>query len=353
MTENYKKEESLGESFERFLQEDNYQKINSILKQSLESVLDLTKKGIDGLYKKWGPDQKALKPAENPALVRQKVLKSDDWKDASGVGKFAGVVGVIGLFLQLFNTTFPLPLAIILTVGGFELAAWGSKKQQRITRLQKYLRELGSGTVATIRDLSLVAGVTESQVRKDLEYFIREDVLKEARMVEGNSIFILDRGTYDIYKKQYLEGGRKQALAEDSSEKEINEMLKKLNLYSEGLTGEAAKRIRRISETASAILDYEIKHPESSEDLRKFHRYYLPTTLELVRRYRQFELSVTPESEKARKEILETLETVEEGFTNLLDNLNADLVMDTRSDMSVLETIMKQEGLVDRDFKKN
>ncbi|MDO5713984.1 MAG: 5-bromo-4-chloroindolyl phosphate hydrolysis family protein [Tissierellia bacterium] len=356
MTDPNQKDTSLGESFEQLLQQNNYKKINSVLKQSLNSVLELTKKGIDFAYQKWGTSPKSLKPSENPKLVDRKAVLSRGGKDLADFGIAIDVIGGILLVLKLFtplmaNVSFYI-FGIIIIIGGV-LFNIGTLKHKRTIRLQKYLRELGSGTVATVHDLSITASTNEEQVLKDLQYFMGKDVLKEGRMVEGNSIFILDRGTYEIYKNKYLEGGNKRSLQEGTWEKEVDEDIKNLVLYSEGLDETMKIQINKIQERVQAILDYGVKHPESTQDLRKFSDYYLPTTLELVRRYRQFHLSNTEETNQAKEEIKESLQTVEEGFAALLDNLNTDLMMDTRSDISVMETLMKQEGLIDRDFSES
>ena len=80
--------------------------------------------------------------------------------------------------------------------------------------------------------------------------------------------------------------------------------------------------------------------------------YYLPTTLKLVQAYCEFDQqSVAGENvAAAKKEIEDTLDTINTAFANLLDSLFEDAVMDVSTDISVLETMLKQEGLTGSDF---
>ncbi|PKK87798.1 MAG: 5-bromo-4-chloroindolyl phosphate hydrolysis protein, partial [Candidatus Wallbacteria bacterium HGW-Wallbacteria-1] len=53
-----------------------------------------------------------------------------------------------------------------------------------------------------------------------------------------------------------------------------------------------------------------------------------------------------------KKEIEDTLDTISHAFENLLDSFYEDTAMDVSTDISVLNTMLAQEGLTKRDFKK-
>ena len=80
--------------------------------------------------------------------------------------------------------------------------------------------------------------------------------------------------------------------------------------------------------------------------------YYLPTTLKLVNAYREFdEQPVQGENiRKAKQEIEDTLDTIISAFEKLFDSMFEDAAMDISTDISVLETMLAQEGLTERDF---
>jgi len=95
------------------------------------------------------------------------------------------------------------------------------------------------------------------------------------------------------------------------------------------------------------------QHPDQLTEIEKFMDYYLPTTLKLVTTYREFDLQpVQGENiRSAKQEIEKTLDTINHAFETLLDSLFEDAAMDVSTDISVLKTILAQEGLTPNKFK--
>ena len=96
------------------------------------------------------------------------------------------------------------------------------------------------------------------------------------------------------------------------------------------------------------------QHPELIDDLHKFMDYYLPTTMKLLKAYEELDKQdVEGENIKtAKQEIENTLDTINTAFENLLDSFYKDTAWDVSTDISVLKTMLAQEGLTgDEDFK--
>ena len=76
--------------------------------------------------------------------------------------------------------------------------------------------------------------------------------------------------------------------------------------------------------------------------------YYLPTTLKLVETYAEFDRVSAPGEEilAAKAEIENTLDTINQAFTELLNNLFKDAVFDATTDAQVLKTMLAREGLM-------
>ena len=100
--------------------------------------------------------------------------------------------------------------------------------------------------------------------------------------------------------------------------------------------------VRRIFERAEA-------HPEVVPDLKKLMDYYLPMTVKLLNAYADMDAQpVQGETIQAsKKEIEATLDTLNLAFEKLLDDLFRDSAMDVSSDISVLNTLLAQEGLTE------
>ena len=72
-------------------------------------------------------------------------------------------------------------------------------------------------------------------------------------------------------------------------------------------------------------------------------------SLKLVGAYRDFDAQPVQGENiiSAKKEIEDTLDTINLAFENLLDGLFEDVAMDISTDISVLETMLAQEGLTE------
>ena len=55
----------------------------------------------------------------------------------------------------------------------------------------------------------------------------------------------------------------------------------------------------------------------------------------------------------AKEEIEKTLDTINDAFETLLDDLYQDTAFDVTTDASVLQAMLEKEGLTGSDFKKN
>ena len=94
--------------------------------------------------------------------------------------------------------------------------------------------------------------------------------------------------------------------------------------------------------------------PEIVPDLKKLMDYYLPMTVKLLDAYADMDAQpIQGETiENSKREIEATLDTLTLAFEKLLDDLFADTAMDVSSDISVLNTLLAQEGLTEDNFSK-
>ena len=79
--------------------------------------------------------------------------------------------------------------------------------------------------------------------------------------------------------------------------------------------------------------------------------YYLPTTMKLLNAYEELDKQ-DMEGENissAKQEIENTLDTINTAFENLLDSFYKETAWDVSTDISVLKTMLAQEGLTGKD----
>ena len=115
---------------------------------------------------------------------------------------------------------------------------------------------------------------------------------------------------------------------------------------------EISRKLSRLELIITRIFEEVGKNPSLAGDLRKFMNYYLPTTRKLVDAYRDLDREpIAGESiVKTKKEIEDTLDTINQAFENLLNSFFEEKALDISSDISVLHTMLAQEGLTGKDF---
>lgn len=90
------------------------------------------------------------------------------------------------------------------------------------------------------------------------------------------------------------------------------------------------------------------QYPNKADKLAKMDYYYLPTLVSILQNY--LKLSVTNKMDEDFMEIesklINTIYLVNQALTTLSNTISDDEIMDLSSDMSVLETMLKKDGLV-------
>lgn len=136
---------------------------------------------------------------------------------------------------------------------------------------------------------------------------------------------------------------------------EGKEYLKKLRAADDAIPDETLSAdITRMEKASADIFRFIGEHPEKAPEIRKFMNYYLPTTLKLLNSYQRLSSqSVKGETISSTLfNIAGMMHTVADAFEKQLDSLFADEAMDISADITVFETLLKQEGFVEENKAK-
>ncbi len=292
---------------------------------------------------------------------------------ASGMGLGTLVLSIFGAVghmssLVLGGTCFLAAGAL----AGVGLLAGGLKKLGKLERFQKYLGTLGNHTYCNFEQLSVAVGKPVKFVKKDIKKMIDDGWFRQGHIDEQETCLITSNETYQQYtqtikaledKKQEEE--RIQAEQKKNREnispevQEVlekgNEFLDKIHKSNDAIPGvEISAKISRMELIVEKIFERAEKHPEIIPDLKKMMNYYLPMTVKLLDAYEEMDqMPVQGENiQSSKKEIEDTLDTLNQAFEKLLDSVFQDTAWDVSSDISVLHTLLAQEGLTDDDFAK-
>ena len=112
---------------------------------------------------------------------------------------------------------------------------------------------------------------------------------------------------------------------------------------------EITAQIDEIESIANQIFKAVIEQPAKANQIKRFMDYYLPTTLKMLVAYRRMEegnvKGETAENAKAR--IRDSLNLVIQAFNKQLAKLYENDALDITTDIDVMETMLKQDGLID------
>lgn len=110
---------------------------------------------------------------------------------------------------------------------------------------------------------------------------------------------------------------------------------------------EIKKKINELMRVSDKIVQDAIHDPADVPQIRKFLDYYLPTTIKLLNAYdRMDSQGIQGENiDKTKGNIVEMLDTAIEAFKKQLDSLFANQALDIETDIDVMNTMLKREGL--------
>ena len=132
------------------------------------------------------------------------------------------------------------------------------------------------------------------------------------------------------------------------------EMLHTIRAENDAITDEVLSgQMDELERLCVQIFTTVAEKPQKAPQIRKFMNYYLPTTLKMLVAFRRMEEgNVTGESaDNARQRIRESLDMVIEAFNKQLARLYEDDALDITTDIDVLETMLKQDGLIDSGLR--
>lgn len=292
------------------------------------------------------------------------------------------VLSIIGYSLRI-NTMFNIISFILLPcfIASMTLLLSGGRIRKRLKRFKRYISQLHNRNYCMINKLSSVTGRSVKYIVKDLQKMIDIGMFPEGHIDDKKTCFILNDESYEQYlklqenmrmreneEKKKEENLRQNQKQDDKSDKKVTldpkirkaidegrQYVKEIRFANIEIPGEEIScKLDQLEDVTGKIFDYVETHPEKFPEIKKFTEYFLPTTLKLLDAYREFDYQPVRGTNitTAKKEIEETLDTINHAFENLLDGLFDDVAMDISTDISVMETMFAQEGLSQKNIKK-
>ncbi len=369
--------------------------VQGALERAIDSGADALKSAVTGSrgdYKRYRytpPEEFARKKAADS----QRAPKASPYYAQNMTGEkvkgvfmtVAGVLVFLGNGLALLGGAGPVGTAVstVLLAAGGALAYFGTQHFGRAERFTQYVKALGDKTYINLDQLTKVARKPMNIVQKDVRTMIKTGWFLEGHMDSQETCLITSDETYDYYLKTQAEHRRQEEeqkaaklqkekeeqakRAEEEAKKpvitkEVQEILDKGNAYiarirkaNDAIPGEEiSNKISRMEMVVGKIFDRAKEHPEVVSDLKKLMNYYLPMTIKLLDAYADMDRQpVQGENiRRSKEEINATLDTLSAAYEKLLDSVFKETALDVSTDITVLETLLAQEGLTEDDIQK-
>lgn len=361
--------EEISEIVEKAVQNQNFKKLNQSISNRFHQIVN-------------GPEKLPVKVPSKAGAICSMVLGYP-----LGIGAFAFFAGyIVALFIVGSDGMLAVICAVsALLFGGFTaLGAWlavrGTKTIARINRLKCYMEVIGKREYCNIAELSEMIGKKSAVVLKDVEFMIKKRWFLQGHLDEQKTCLMLTDRMYQQYcqleqqkavvreeTKRKEERKAQQAKVQEMEESrdglslEVQKVLaqgeeyvRKIRACNDAIPGEViSAKIDRIELLVDKIFDQVEKNPKCVSDIRKLMEYYLPTTVKLLEAYAQMDAQPAggENIQNAKVEIEATLDTLNVAFEKLLDGLFQETAWDVSSDISVLNTMLAQEGLKEDGLK--
>ncbi len=229
-------------------------------------------------------------------------------------------------------------------------------------RYEQYLNILRFKNVELVDDIASCTKISANRVMKDISLAVKRKLIPQGHFTSDNLAFIVsDKGyavykekqaVYDrYYKKEFDERQRMKERPEeiqrilDQGQQYIDKIHTSNDIIKDKIISKKLERMEKIVTTIFHEVDI---NPKQADKLGMFMSYYLPTTDKLLQAYIDIdEKNIKGKTlKKTKKDIEDALDKILDSFEGLLDKFYEEQDMDVSSEISAMETLMKQEGLV-------
>ena len=262
----------------------------------------------------------------------------------------------------------------------------GTIFHSRCKRFNRYVEIIHNRDVCDIKELASATSKSEKYVLGDVEKMVSKGWFCQGHLDDSRKTLILTNDAYGQYRNVMANKAqhdryeaakkRENAKAKRAENKaKADEQKKKDNLPPEvrEIVNQGEEYIRIIRKANDDVPGEEVSNkmykmedlvrrifkrveekPEQASDLKKLMDYYLPTSIKLLEAYAEMDkMAVQGENiVNSKKEIEDTLDTLNIAYEKFLDDMFREDAWDISSDVSVLKSMLAQEGLTKDNFKK-
>ena len=241
-----------------------------------------------------------------------------------------------------------------------------------VSRFRSYVKVIGEREFCDLGELATRTGRDLKKILKDVKKMITKGWFCQGHLDEKESCLMVSEHAWNQYTA-LMEDMKQRKAEEQAAQKKMqeeydrlspevqkivqvgDEYVRRIKAANDAIPGEViSAKISRMELLVDRIFDRVEQNPDSVNDMRRMMDYYLPTTMKLLEAYEELDAQPVQGENiiSSKKEIEDTIDTLNIAFEKLLDSLFQDTAWDVSSDISVLHTMLAQEGLTEDGLKK-
>ena len=320
-----------------------------------------------------------------PVPVTPRYLKGTSVKIGgtflAATGAVFGLTSVIFLIITLIGsliTAFDVVSGLIIGIFAVAFISFavmtyvGVDMVRTVGRFRQYVSVLRDREFCDIKEIASATGRDVRKVLKDVKKMITKGWFCQGHLDEKESCLMVSEQAWNQYTA-LMEDMKQRTAEEQAAQRKMqeeydrlspevqkivqagDEYVRKIKAANDAIPGEViSAKISRMELLVDRIFDRVEQNPDSVNDMRRMMDYYLPTTMKLLEAYKELDAQPVQGENiiSSKKEIEDTIDTLNLAFEKLLDSLFQDTAWDVSSDISVLHTMLAQEGLTEDGLKK-
>lgn len=285
-------------------------------------------------------------------------------------GSFAGCLA--GALISKIAIV-PSGIFMLLALASVFLFGKGFTEKKRARRIKEYAEYWKGKSYIMIDDLAKACDSRSKKVRKDLRFLMDRKLLPGAALDISETCLMLteeSRKQYeeamDAKRNREKEAERKKQMEDKMNhaspeEKEIFRVKKDGEMFIEQISAlrrqissyDVSEELKKLEVTTARIVVCASEHPESIKKTDRLFQYYFPSVIKMGQIYADMESQPIQGDNivKTRKEIEESLDTMNQAMEKMFDEMYQNVVLDISSDISVLKVMLKQDGLTEDGMK--
>lgn len=299
----------------------------------------------------------------------------------AATGAVFGLTSVIFLIITLIGsaiTAFDVVSGLIIGIFAVAVISFavmtyvGVDMVRTVGRFRQYVSVLRDREFCDIKEIASATGRDVRKVLKDVKKMITKGWFCQGHLDEKESCLMVSEHAWNQYTA-LMEDMKQRKAEEQAAQKKMreeydrlspevqkivqagDEYVRRIKAANDAIPGEViSAKISRMELLVDRIFDRVEQNPDSVNDMRRMMDYYLPTTMKLLEAYEELDAQPVQGENiiSSKKEIEDTIDTLNVAFEKLLDSLFQDTAWDVSSDISVLHTMLAQEGLTEDGLKK-